>query len=306
MFQFKAAGPWLRPGYENLPPGIFKQPDGATNVNVEPSGQQSECGSGPEQNGTHERASPEFVSRSVQGGTTERLPPTSCYTHQDHCTSPLPSQNTWQPHDIRTSMTSVGTCCTTPIQAESDSPQEPMLLHHNPRTKANSNLGLNTKSPARSFRNMFCLTPVQVGLKSIEEHVDLSSTLSTNLDNDHSPTHQQSLSKHSESLTPQSTTFLISPYSSSSVTNQELHQSQLHTQNATLPPPNPLKRKVNAKELELLAKRLKITARGPEPVFFDPETVTLIPQASLEYFILKESQRTDDEVHKTSLAYTKH
>ena len=56
-------------------------------------------------------------------------------------------------------------------------------------------MGLTTKSPTRGFRKMFRLTPVQVGMKPIEELVDLSS------DHAYSLTHQQSLSDHSESLT---------------------------------------------------------------------------------------------------------
>ncbi|KAK7844681.1 hypothetical protein CFP56_010610 [Quercus suber] len=123
---------------------------------------------------------PEFVSSSMRVGTLERAPPTSYYTHQDHCTSPLPSQNTWQSHNICTSTTS------------------------------------------------------------------------------HQPPH-------------------------------------LITSNIALPPSNLLKRKVTKKELELFAKRLRIAARGPKLVFFDPETVALIPQSSLEYFILKERQKTEDE-----------
>ena len=56
-------------------------------------------------------------------------------------------------------------------------------------------MGLTTKSPTRDFRKMFRLTPVQVGMKPIEELIDLSS------DHAYSLTHQQSLSDHSESLT---------------------------------------------------------------------------------------------------------
>lgn len=160
----------------------------------------------------------------MQAGTLERTPPTTYSTHQDHCTSPLSAQNTWQPHDICTSTTSAGTTCNTSvtaIQAKLEFPQETTLPHHVSCTKAKFNMGLNTKTQTRGFHKMFRLTPMQVGLKSIEEHVELSLDHNTNPDNNHSPTHQQTLSEHSESLIPQSTNCLISPCSSSSEKIQE-------------------------------------------------------------------------------------
>ena len=223
-------------------------------------------------------------------GTPERAPPTSYNMHQDHCTSPLPSQNTWHSHDSLTSTTSVGTTCTTPvmsIQAELESPLETTVPHHASCTKAKYKMGLTTKSPTRGFRKMFRLTQVQVGLRPIEELVDLSSAHNTSLDHTYSPTHQQSLNDYSRSLTLQSTTFLTSPCSTSSVLNQELQPPPLPTSNDAPPPSNSLKRKVMEKNLEFFAKWLRIVARGLEPVYFDPETIALIPQSSLEYFILK-------------------
>nr|POF24122.1 hypothetical protein CFP56_77267 [Quercus suber] len=150
---------------------------------------------------------------------------------------------------------------------------------------------------------MFRLTLAQVGLRPIEEHVNLSSAHITSSDHVHSPTYQHSLSEHFESLTPQSTTFLTSLFSFYSVPNQKHQPPHLITSNIALPPSNLLKRKVTKKELELFAKRLRIAARGPKLVFFDPETVALIPQSSLEYFILKERQKTEDEVHNCKSFY---
>ena len=105
--RFKAVEPWLLPEYKNLPLGIFKQPDSDTNVTIDSSGQ-----------------SLENISSSVRVGTLKRASPMSYNMHQDHCTSPLPSQNTWHSHDILTSTTLTGTTCTTPvtsIQAELES-----------------------------------------------------------------------------------------------------------------------------------------------------------------------------------------
>ena len=45
--RFKAAGPWLRLGYDNLQPRIFEQPAGASNVTVTLTGQPSENDSTP-------------------------------------------------------------------------------------------------------------------------------------------------------------------------------------------------------------------------------------------------------------------
>ena len=41
---------------------------------------------------------------------------------------------------------------------------------------------------------------------------------------------------------------------------------------------------------------------GPEPVYFDPESATFIPRSSLEYFILKERNKTD--CHDESFSFT--
>ena len=268
--------------------------------------------------GTHERASPELGSSSVQVGTPERTTPTSCHSPRDHCTSPLPAQNAWQAHTILTSTTSAGTSCNIPVTstlAELDLPQETMNPHIATRTKAKAKLGFNTKAQNRGFRRLFCLTPVQVGISSIEELADLSSAQKTNAESILSPTHQRPLSEHFESLSPQSTTFHrehvdLFPCSSSPVPNpkcqppnQELQTPQLLPPNVEIPPPNPLKRKVTGKEFELFTKRLRLAARGPEPIFFDPETVALIPQSSLEYFIIKERHIAEDEIHNYKSFY---
>ena len=128
--------------------------------------------------GTHERASLELVSSFVQDGTPEWTPPTSCHTPRDHYTSPLPAQNAWQAHTILTSTTSAGTSCTIPvtsIHAKLELPQETTIQHNAIRTKAKANMGFNNKTPNRGFRRMFRLTPVHMGLGSIEEFADLSS-----------------------------------------------------------------------------------------------------------------------------------
>ena len=196
------------------------------------------------------------------------------------------------PNDILTSATLVGTVGTTfitSIQAELESPLETTVPHHVLCAKAKSQAGPATKASTCGFRNLIRLTPVQVGLRPIKEQASHSSAHNPNSsDHAHSPTCQQTLSDFSEFLTIQSSTSLTSPCSTTTEPNQELQVPPLSTPNRLPSPSNPLKRKVTEKELNFFAKRLKIVARGPKPIYFDPETVALILQSSLEYFILKE------------------
>ena len=68
-------------------------------------------------------------------------------------------------------------------------------------------------------------------------------------------------------------------------------QEEQPTQPSTLSPSsNSLKRKI-----KVFSKRLRKAASGPKPVFFDPDTFTLIPQSRLEFFILNERQKAEDE-----------
>ena len=145
---------------------------------------------------------------------------------------------------------------------------------------------------------------MQVGLRPIEEQASHSSAHNPNSpDHAYSPTRQQTLSDCSEVLTIQSSTRLTSPCSTTTKPNQELQVPPLSTLNRLLSPANPLKRKVTEKELDFFAKRLRIATRGLEPVYFDPETVALILQSSLEYFILKERQKIEDEAHNRKSFY---
>lgn len=189
------------------------------------------------------------------------------------------------------------------FQAKLESPLKTTVHHRAFRTKAKSKMGLTKKSPTRGLRKMVCLTLVQVGLKPKKEHIDPSSAYCTSSVHNHSPINLQALSMYNESLTLQSTTALISPCSTSSVPSKELQPPHLPTLNDVLPPSNPLKRKVMEKELVFFAKRFKIATRGPKPIYFHPETVALIPQSSLEYFILKESQKTEDGAHNGKSFY---
>nr|POF16827.1 hypothetical protein CFP56_75008 [Quercus suber] len=244
--RFKAARPWLRLSHNSLLPGVFVQPDDATTMTRESSGQ-----------------SLENESRSVRDGMPERAPPASYNLHQVPCTSPLPSQDTWHSHDILTSITSVGLRSIEEL-AYPSSAQNPNYLDHaySPTCKQ-----MNTQS----------------------------STLLTSLCATNSEPHQKLQQINTQSSTP-----LTSPSSTNLEHHQRLQTPLLSTPNEILPPSHPLKRKVTEKELEVFAKRVRIAARGQELVYFDPKTVALIPQSSLEYFIIKESQKAEDEAHYRS------
>ena len=47
-------------------------------------------------------------------------------------------------------------------------------------------------------------------------------------------------------------------------------------------------------ELEQFSKRLKKAVEGPEPVYFDPATVSFIPESRLELFILEDRRKTEN------------
>ena len=68
--------------------------------------------------------------------------------------------------------------------------------------------------------------------------------------------------------------------------------------------PPTLKRKITQEDLALFSKRLKKTTCSPEPIFFDPDIATLIPQSKLELFFLSKREKTSatpTKIHGESL-----
>ena len=61
------------------------------------------------------------------------------------------------------------------------------------------------------------------------------------------------------------------------------HLSHSHSSASTS-----LKKKATKQECEHLAKQLKKAILGLEPVYFDPNTMTLIPKSKLEHFIIQQ------------------
>lgn len=135
-----------------------------------------------------------------------------------------------------------------------------------------------------------------MGLRPIENlDYPLSAQKSNSLNHAINQTHQQTSADYSKSLNTQSSTILTLSFSTICEPYQKLQTPLPSTLNDIPPPSNSLKRKVLEKELEVFAKCLRIVARGPETVYFNPKTIALIPQSNLEYFIIKESQRAKDE-----------
>ena len=269
---FKAAGPWLRPDHDNPTPGVFEHPPNASNVTS-----------------TSPKISPECNNSSIQDSGPGVAPLATYNTRPEHSTKPLPAQRTWRPHDIPTSTTSESTDSTVPTshtQAELEAIPETLVNH----TKSISQVSQSAKASARGLRNLIRLTPVRGGLRPIEEQTPTSSPhVPISLINNPIPILPQSPIDTSESLNTQSPIY-PTPLCSIATENRQDLQTQHLTPPHTIPfSPNPLKRKVIEKELNIFAKRLRKANSGQEPLYFDPKTVALIPQSRLEYFILKES-----------------
>ena len=163
---------------------------------------------------------------------------------------------------------------------------EAIRVTHVPHTKSTSQASPSAKALAQCLRNLIRLTPIQVSLRPIEEHTPSSPI------NNLIPFLPLSPIDISESLNTQSPihpTPLCSNATEKHQDPQTQHLTPLHTISS---PPNPLKRKVTEKDLNIFAKRMRKAISGHEPLFFDQETAALIPQLSLEHFILKENQKT--------------
>ena len=166
-------------------------------------------------------------------------------------------------------------------------------LHSKP-TEPNAHL----ESTAPALRNLFCLTPVKLHLKPM---IDPSahSTPYQNITTLSSDTvipkiDTQSLKSSPTPIpTPQKAITPTTPYTNPSTMQP---QQKAPTQHLLAPPSSKtLKRKIIEEEIATFAKRLRKAACGSESVFFDLDTVTLIPQLRLDQFILQETQKAEDE-----------
>ena len=151
-----------------------------------------------------------------------------------------------------------------------------------------------------------------MGLKPIPIHNDASPT-----QDNHSPLVNPSPS-HSTSLNrPTNIHYPHLPEDSKSLTSTSSHYQSTHQQKFTFAKslsslnsdqaihpntshqPKNLKRKGINDELATFAKRLRKATTGPESIYFDPDTATLIPQSRLGSFILQESQKAEDKARSS-------
>ncbi|KAK9983825.1 hypothetical protein SO802_033350 [Lithocarpus litseifolius] len=97
---------------------------------------------------------------------------------------------------------------------------------------------------------------------------------------------------------PKTTTQITNPTPDQNIPNSS--QTIPKTQSPTFPIPkssseadHPLKRKISNEEYAAYAKRLKKTIEAREPMYFNPETVTLIHRSRLEFFILSKREKKE-------------
>nr|POF25061.1 hypothetical protein CFP56_60412 [Quercus suber] len=176
---------------------------------------------------------------------------------------------------------------------------EPGSIHHPQAGPVEDLAHLNTleKEQLIGPHSLIQLTPVQVSLKPIcSSTFNKPSPHNTNLSHVPDITLPFTPEDKPELLNPSlSTLSSFNPSSpnatyphSASVSNNSL----LQTNETTTPPLlNLLKRKSTPNATKAFSKRLKKAVYGLEPIYFDPNSATLILQSELEHFLRNESQK---------------
>ncbi|KAK9990863.1 hypothetical protein SO802_025848 [Lithocarpus litseifolius] len=282
---FNAAGPWLRANNDDIPPGVvIYDPPSSTPSNSDEAAEEKHC---PHSQVT---TSPADLSRPTSVQDTWTTYPNTDTDYISSTTkivgekvSEVTTEGIPKPAELER--------IPKPAELEFSSPKLGMSSIHNEYEPSTDTI----------IHQLFLLSPVQVKLKptEIQPCVDPIHSPSTQFFGPYPTTHQTqnnnivspptTLAPISSNLTPQI------PYSTSSLclrpneSENQLSKIPSYTCNSSPHPNpgNPLKRKVSKQEFELLTKRLRKAVAGPEPVYFDPNTVNLIPQSQLEHFIIQ-------------------
>ncbi|KAF3964783.1 hypothetical protein CMV_010966 [Castanea mollissima] len=212
----------------------------------------------------------------------ETLAPLDCTAPKDSTVSSIPYQ-TWQVHSTPTTPeppdNSTNTNAQPQPQAVQDTGLEVSFPQYTKAIEPSFHESPITTNQTLGFRNLFCQTPMQVGLKPT---TDPPARCPPNQDT--KPPYTSKPNKNTQSLkssaspisAPLKTTITPIPHTNPSTTQPWLKSS-------IQPPlvthsPKPKRRNIE-EEIANFAKRPRKAANGPEPVFFDPDTVSLIPQS---------------------------
>ena len=292
---FKVAGPWLRAGNDEMPKGILK---------VAPN------------------TVPATIPCSVAILNDQRATETEYQQQSPHCqpNGPLQKTDTWTIKD-RDVVEPVGND-TPKCVSKIPGTVKVQLTHENHHL---SSLIANNFEDYTSH-NFILLTPVKIGLNhspqkttsSPPQQLDpsrmqessfynpppkpspLKVTASTS-PNSESPKTPNTLCNSNKSIQPDLNFHkTLSPKIISSTENYSPSQSQpLNTTTNSHVPSGSysglLKRKVPIPELGNFSKRLREAIEGPEPVYFDPVTVSFAPRSKMDYYILQ--QNKEDAKH---------
>ena len=299
-YWFKAAGPWLRAENDEVPEGILMVPE--NNVPASSHIPSENCCSG-DSCLSGEGSQNQLLSNQTNG------PPQKF----DTC-SPSSDNYSGGGKDVADSA------------GKDTSRNVAEILGKNVEQLATGNIPLPTQQVDRidtnTAHNLILLTPVKIGLNSANQKALVAQVQQKG------PTFNQESSTYNKPTKPSPTMAptpigpsLKSPKTTSTPCNQiKSDHPDLSTQNqnsvppprnnlATFPlphittvnpPPSPqpqpnvLKRKVARPELDLFSKRLRKAVEGPEPVYFDPDTLSFIPESRLESFILEERRKTEN------------